>query len=244
MIAPTFEELLKGLVIAFVFLISRKNFDSLVDGIVYATVVSLAFAGSENVLYFFRGYLSGGITEVANLFIVRVVLGFGAHAIFTSFFGGGLALSRNSKNVFIRFFVPLFGLGLAMISHSVHNTVIHLPIGRELNLVYVTDFIGLCVIVGALWWGVASEKSWIQQELLEEAESGLITRAQYLRASSSWDRTWQALTSANPKKVHNFYQLLTKLAFTKYQKRETGESNQRVQNVLRGQIRALQMYRP
>src|SRR5512138_3637599 len=43
-IAPIVEEFLKGLAVAIVFLLFRREFDSVLDGIIYAAMVALGFA--------------------------------------------------------------------------------------------------------------------------------------------------------------------------------------------------------
>ena len=48
MIAPIIEESLKGLAVLLVFLLFRKEFDSILDGIVYAAITALGFAATEN----------------------------------------------------------------------------------------------------------------------------------------------------------------------------------------------------
>ncbi len=58
--APIVEETLKGLAVLLVFLVFRREFDSILDGIVYAGIAALGFAATENTLYIWRGYESGG----------------------------------------------------------------------------------------------------------------------------------------------------------------------------------------
>jgi RsiW-degrading membrane proteinase PrsW (M82 family) len=48
LIAPIIEECLKGFAVVIVFLVFRREFDSILDGIVYAAVAALGFAATEN----------------------------------------------------------------------------------------------------------------------------------------------------------------------------------------------------
>ena len=59
--APVTEEALKGLAVLLVFLFFRREFDSILDGIVYAAVVALGFAATEDVLYYFSAYNDQGL---------------------------------------------------------------------------------------------------------------------------------------------------------------------------------------
>src|SRR3989304_2770005 len=47
-IAPIVEEFLKGLAVAIVFFMFRKEFDSILDGIIYGGIAALGFAATEN----------------------------------------------------------------------------------------------------------------------------------------------------------------------------------------------------
>ncbi len=60
-IAPIVEEFLKGLAVGIVFVLFRKEFDSTLDGIIYAAMAALGFAATENSFYIYsRGYQEGG----------------------------------------------------------------------------------------------------------------------------------------------------------------------------------------
>lgn len=81
----------------------NKHFDEYFDGIVYATFISLGFAGVENVLYVFDGGVYTGI--------VRALLSVPAHFLFAVVMGYFFALAkfyRNRRlNMFLAFFVPM-----------------------------------------------------------------------------------------------------------------------------------------
>jgi RsiW-degrading membrane proteinase PrsW (M82 family) len=55
--APVTEESLKGIAVLVVFLVVRRELDSVMDGIVYAAVTALGFAATENVFYLFGEYM-------------------------------------------------------------------------------------------------------------------------------------------------------------------------------------------
>src|SRR5512143_2812337 len=101
--APIIEEGLKGLAVLVVFLLFRSEFDSVLDGIVYAAITAMGFAAIENVLYIYRnGYQGGGWEGFWTLVVVRVLLVGWMHPFFTSFTGIGLAISRLSRNTFVK----------------------------------------------------------------------------------------------------------------------------------------------
>src|SRR5689334_9678195 len=58
--APLIEEGSKGVGVLLIAVLFRRDFDSVVDGIVYAGVVALGFATMENVDYYGDSFVSGG----------------------------------------------------------------------------------------------------------------------------------------------------------------------------------------
>ena len=72
LVAPPVEESLKGLAVLLIFLIFRSEFDSVLDGIVYAGITALGFAATENAYYIYNyGYLEGGYEGLLWLVFVR-----------------------------------------------------------------------------------------------------------------------------------------------------------------------------
>src|SRR6266508_2881230 len=53
-VAPPVEEFAKGSVILLLALVRRKEFDGIIDGLVYAGMVGVGFAFTENILYYGR----------------------------------------------------------------------------------------------------------------------------------------------------------------------------------------------
>jgi RsiW-degrading membrane proteinase PrsW (M82 family) len=82
-IAPIVEETCKGLAILLVFLYRRREFDGVVDGIVYAGMAGIGFAFTENVLYLGRALADSGVDGLAVTFVLRCIFGPFAHPLFT-----------------------------------------------------------------------------------------------------------------------------------------------------------------
>ena len=121
--APIVEEGLKGLAVLVVFLMFRKEFDSILDGIVYGAITAMGFAAIENVLYIYRnGFQEAGWQGFWTLVFVRVLLVGWMHPFFTSFTGIGLALSRISRNTLVKIIAIPAGYIVAVTAHAFHNT--------------------------------------------------------------------------------------------------------------------------
>ncbi len=220
--APLVEEGLKGLAVLLVFLFFRHEFDSLLDGIVYAGIAALGFAATENALYIWRGYESDGWTGLVALVIIRVVLVGWQHPVYTAFTGMGLAIARGNRSWLVKIVAGFAGLGLAMFTHSFHNTLASFT-----SLENLTCFIGLAldwmgvfflfaVILLAGW----QERRDILLYLREEVELGIISPAQHRTAASAWLRGFarlSALFAGNFSATHRFYQVMGELAHKKRQ---------------------------
>ncbi|MCJ7700424.1 MAG: PrsW family intramembrane metalloprotease [Anaerolineales bacterium] len=95
LVAPIIEETLKGLAVLLVYLIFRSEFDSLLDGSVFAGIAALGFAATENSYYIYNyGFLEGGYRDLFQLVFIRVILVGWQHPFYTAFIGIGLALAR------------------------------------------------------------------------------------------------------------------------------------------------------
>jgi RsiW-degrading membrane proteinase PrsW (M82 family) len=225
--APLVEEVLKGFAVLIVFLVFRREFDSILDGIVYAAITALGFAATENVLYMMQfGYAEDGWAGIWSIFFLRVVLGAWNHATYTAFTGIGLAIARNNKNVLVRIGAPLGGLILAIITHFVHNTIgVVAGDAGGIFLMLLVDWLGWLFIFGIMLWAIRRERIWIQFHLKQEVSDGLISVAQYEVAISAFKRGLVALGSlgsAKYRSTRKFYQLTAELAYKKQQIAQVG----------------------
>ncbi|HEX8084918.1 MAG TPA: PrsW family intramembrane metalloprotease [Solirubrobacteraceae bacterium] len=120
--APVVEEGAKGAVLFGLFWWKRDEFNGIIDGIVYAALVGLGFAMTENVLYYGRGAAEEGITGAVITFVVRGIMSPFAHPLFTAMTGIGLGVAVGSRRKSFRVVAPLVGLAVAMGLHSLWNT--------------------------------------------------------------------------------------------------------------------------
>jgi RsiW-degrading membrane proteinase PrsW (M82 family) len=227
--APLTEESFKAMAIFLVFLIFRKEFDSVMDGIVYGGIVALGFAATENALYLYeRGYAVDGWQGFWFLFLLRVIFGAWNHPFYTAFTGISLAITRLNKNVGVRLIAPGIGLGLAMFTHFVHNTLATFVEGLGgLTLVFMVDWLGWLFMIGVILWAIGREKQWLQTQLKEEVGNGVLSDAQYKVAVSALRRSYalfNALLDGKFGDTRRFYMQCTELAYKKYQFGQVGET--------------------
>jgi RsiW-degrading membrane proteinase PrsW (M82 family) len=118
--APIVEESAKAFILLVLFLWKKDEFDGIVDGIVYAGMVGLGFAMTENILYYGRAIQEGKET-LQVLIVLRGMASPFAHPLFTGMTGIGLGWSRESNNGFIKLVAPVVGFMLAILLHATWN---------------------------------------------------------------------------------------------------------------------------
>src|SRR5215216_7274608 len=198
-VAPIIEEGLKGLAVLAVFLMFRKEFDSILDGVVYAAITAMGFAAIENVLYIYRnGYQESGWEGFWVLVVIRVVLVGWMHPFFTAFTGIGLAIARMTPNVLVKLIAVPTGYAIAVTAHAFHNTFSGLIGGFEGLLAGTfVDYLGYAVMLIFIIWMIVYERNLLKKNLHEELVSGMISPRQYATATSFFQANahFSALTS-------------------------------------------------
>jgi len=235
-IAPIVEESLKGLAVLIVFLIFRKEFDSILDGIVYAGIAALGFAATENTHYIYNyGYVDGGWEGLWFLVFVRVILVGWQHPFYTAFTGIGFAVARLNKSGFVKFFAPLFGFSIAMFTHAFHNTFASMLGGLSgLAIGTALDWTGWFFMFVFILWAIASDRKLLKLHLQEEYTLGLISASQYHTAISAGKQSaarFRALTSGKYSATNRFYKVCGQLAHKKHQYHKLGNEKNNIEMI-------------
>ena len=193
LVAPIIEEILKGLAVLLVYIRKRQEFDSILDGIIYAAITALGFAALENTYYIYTfGYLKNGFEGLWFLVFVRVVLVGWQHPFYTAFFGIGLALNRTLPGGNFRKVAPLLGFGLAVLSHAGHNLLSNLSSDGLSALVGTAfDWLGWGFMFFFILYLIRRERLFLLTHLDEEVKLGIITPQQYTTACTP-SRRWRA----------------------------------------------------
>jgi RsiW-degrading membrane proteinase PrsW (M82 family) len=228
-VAPIIEEGLKGLAVLVVFLMFRTEFDSVLDGVVYAAVTAMGFAAIENVLYIYRnGYLESGWEGLWTLVVIRVILVGWMHPFFTAFTGIGLAIARMTRNVLVKIIAVPTGYAIAVTAHAFHNTFSGLIGGVE-GFVAGTfvDYLGYAAMIVFIIWMIVYERNILKRNLRDELTNGLISQKQYASATSFFQTNahLSALTSGTYRSTARFYQVCGELAHKKEQLAKVGDEN-------------------
>jgi RsiW-degrading membrane proteinase PrsW (M82 family) len=216
--APIVEETGKAAIL-FLFFLKKDEFDGVIDGIVYAALVALGFAMTENILYYGKAALGGGGQLTATFFIRGALAPF-SHPLFTSMTGIGLGLARQTRNMAIKLTTPILGLLLAIFLHSLWNGSGALFGGAAFILTYllvmVPAFLILLVVIGI---ALNREGRVVREYLLSDLESGLLTRQEYDQLGSVFGRMGSSFNALTERGVRGwrsrmkFNQLASELAF-------------------------------
>jgi RsiW-degrading membrane proteinase PrsW (M82 family) len=120
-VAPFVEEAFKGSAVVLILVLRRKEFDGVVDGIVYAGMAGIGFAFVENVLYLGRALSETGSTGTAFTFVLRCLVSPFAHPLFTAATGIGIGLAVRSRNPLVKVIAPILGYCVAVLLHGAWN---------------------------------------------------------------------------------------------------------------------------
>ena len=158
-VAPFVEEAAKGTVLFWLVILMRYQWVSRLSGIVLAGLSGAAFAFTENILYYGRVYRYAARTfgevppleALQSLFVLRGVMTFFGHPLFTAMIGIGLAVAVRSKSKVVRVVAPLAGYCAAAFLHMAFNTTASLVSGPSLMFIYIgvaiPAVIGLIVFI-------------------------------------------------------------------------------------------------
>ena len=227
-IAPVVEECLKGFAVLLVFIFFYKEFDSVLDGIIYAAVTALGFAATENSLYIYtKGFLEKGYPGLLTLVFIRVILVGWQHPYYTAFFGIGLAITRLNRNIFLKISAPIIGICIGILAHSIHNTLLSiLPGFTALIVGTAADWTGWIAMFIFILWMIYNDRKLLLKYLQEEVTLGTITDEQYYTACSAAALgrvRIKAILHHRYQSTNRFYQLCGELAHKKNQFTRVGE---------------------
>jgi hypothetical protein len=181
--APIVEEFSKGLVLFILFWWKNDEFDGIIDGIVYAGMVGLGFAMTENFMYYGKAAMVGG-TQLTGLFILRGVISPFAHPLFTSMTGIGLGIAKQARNTALKVFMPIAGLLAAMLLHFTWNRSA-LPGPSVFFVVY--GMVMMPIFAGAIIaivFALRREGRIVRDHLWYDCQRGLFTLDEFYRLCS------------------------------------------------------------
>ena len=184
--APIFEEGSKGLGLILLLIFFRREFDDMLDGIVYAGMIALGFATVENVLYYGRGINDGGSQALFLLFFMRGILSPFAHVTFTAMTGIGCGIARESHNIFVRLMMPILGYGMAVFLHAVWNGMAVLGgLGGFILGYIILEIPFFLIFIGFAYYVMRRQNKILKEMLAIDVARGMIPQEHFEKATSA-----------------------------------------------------------
>jgi RsiW-degrading membrane proteinase PrsW (M82 family) len=218
-IAPWVEETCKGAAVVVVLLWRRREFDGVVDGIVYAGLAGVGFAFTENVLYFGRSLQESGTAGLAVTFVLRGIFSPFAHPLFTMCTGIGLGVAVVTRRAVVRVIAPLLGWLSAVILHGLWNLSAVAGLRVFIGLYVLVQVPIFLAAVGFAVWARRREAHLVTRHLQVYAASGWFTPAEVAMLGSMSERrkarAWahQVGGAAGRRAMSGFQSAATELAF-------------------------------
>ena len=195
--APIVEESAKAIMLFLLFFWKKDEFDGVVDGFVYAGMIGLGFAMTENFQYYgnvineARGIHND---EFHQIYFLRGMLAPYSHPLFTSMTGIGLGAARQSKHIALKIILPILGLGTAMFLHFLWNFSAVIAGVNAANQeqafwnfiwIYLVVMVPIfCAILGLILFALRREGRVVREHLLCDFQRGLLTQEEYNRLCS------------------------------------------------------------
>ena len=211
--AGSLEELAKGLAVLLLFLVMRKDFDDVVDGIVYGAAVGLGFNFLESISYMTNLYSifapeGNGFAAAAIQWYGRQVLGlFFGHATYTAFIGAGIGIARQLPDVRRKVLAIAAGFIVAIAGHfswdawatffPIDNTLFGLVEIHLRTLIMTGPF--TAAVIALLLFGIRFEGQNLLDQMRKEAGTGLgaILPDEVPVLASPWRRLSQRMRALN-----------------------------------------------
>ncbi len=241
--APLVEETAKGIALVVLVLLFTREFDGVLDGIVYGAMIGFGFAFTENLFGYFVPIMSAeGIgSGLVNVYLRSIVFGFN-HAFWTGIVGAAIGYARLSRRWDRRLLVPAAGWVLAVMLHGIHNlgaTLVEQTSCLSLGISLVVDWGGMLLLLGIAFLVLRKESQWIEQGLADEVRRGSLSPQEFDLLRSAGQRMLVRWTAWNRggrvayRAVGQYYQCATELAFRKQHLSSLGEEGENLAEIRR-----------
>jgi RsiW-degrading membrane proteinase PrsW (M82 family) len=219
LIAPVLQEALKGLVVLFIARRYRREFDNVLDGLIYGALAGFGFAMTGNLLSYVGSFLLWGFPGLSGATIVEGVFYALDSAIYSSIFGAGLGLGRLARVRWRRWAFPVGGFFLAVVVHALHSVLAYSLLGLS-TIAMISTGVGAALIVVVAAWSLKRQQQCLRKELKGQVPDDvyrvMVTTGARARAQ------WQALRRGGVRRwwqMRRLHQLCAELAFKRAQAR-------------------------
>ena len=243
---PIVEEALKGIVILFIALRKRQEFDDILDGILYGALVGIGFAMNSNIISYLGSFLTRGFSGFSPVILGQGIVSGLNQALYSAIFGASLGYARLAVKRWQRRLVPTAAFLAAVCIHTTHDLLLRSSVGLNAGSV-ILSLMGVLVLMAAAL--VASEQQrrllWVElcdvlpdallQGMIHPGRRFMIGLKTMLRDGLG---TWR--------RKRWFYRLCAEFAFKQMQARRFPEEEQIAKEMwsLRDQVNAYLLEQP
>lgn len=217
--APIVEEATKGIFVLGMLIFLRREFDGVVDGVIYSTFVALGFAATENVLYYGRSLQKGGFAALGVTVALRGLLAPWGHPLYTSMTGIGVGIARETNSTVLKFIAPVGGYICAVLLHAIWNGTatlsdyLRMPELFLVSLVLWFAFLAVFGIIVVML--VRREGQIIRKHLQDEVLLGNLSKEELELVCSPFGRM-KALMSRGGSSAKRFVDAASRLGLSKW----------------------------
>lgn len=239
-ITPLTEEAIKGAILIFIATRHRKEFNDLLDGVVYGAIVGIGFAISGNIISYIGSFVVRGFQGLGVIILMEGFLSGLNHAFYSSIFGAGLAYYTNARKSRKTIWVPATAFFIAVLANGLHelltSNLANLPV-----LGFVINWIGIITVVGIMILERRREKGTIQQYLTANTPPAVLSvLLQPKQRKTTLRELSQNKSRAYKKTLAKQINLMIKLAFAeKAHSRYQNEDLAQLVNHIKEQIQNL-----
>ena len=225
LLAPLVEELLKAAAVALIYWRWRDEFDNVLDGIVYGSMVGFGFAMTANLLTYVGNFLFDGYAGLNRaIFLQGLVFGLN-QALYSALVGAGFGMARMVRRGRSRWLWPLGGLLIAVTAHTLQNTATHLAVADVtpwlFRVAVVSSWAGVLVVVAVLIGVGDRERRIVARQMQDEVARGTLPAGRYEWVGSYLGRVriqWRMVLRGQFRRwwvLRRFTRACTELAFRK-----------------------------
>jgi len=230
-LAPVITESIKAVAILIIFTRYRREFDDILDGIVYGALSGIGFSMTTNLIAYVVGFFYGGFDFLrASVLLNGIAFGLN-EAYYGAVIGIGFGVSRWAADRRTRRFAPWIGLAIAIGLHLLNDFFRDAAVGDRAGLVIVPlagTWAGIVAVIGIAILSVRREQATIRAHLKAEVEVGTFAQAEYQYLSTPAGRSKMVIVAARrgPAEAARAIRLQTLATRLAYRRRELAILNQ------------------
>jgi RsiW-degrading membrane proteinase PrsW (M82 family) len=143
------EESLKAIIVLWVAHRYRREFDNVLDGVIYGGMVGIGFAMNANIISYLGSFLSRGFDGLNAHILINGILFCINHALFTAIFGAGLGYARLFPSNRRNWVIPSSAFLISIAARTTHDWINLRGIGFNFgNFIFTTlSMVGLVLVV-------------------------------------------------------------------------------------------------